>query len=60
MLSSSKVFFEITNNTKPDIAIILGSGLTKFFGAQDEAFSVFSDRPTCTTLTGAGGAPVES
>ena len=40
MLSSSKVFFEITNNTKPDIAIILGSGLTKFFGAQDILHSI--------------------
>ena len=40
MLPSSKVFFEITNNTKPDIGIILGSGLTKFFEAQDILHSI--------------------
>ncbi len=40
MLTSSKVFLEITNNIKPDIAIILGSGLTKFFEAQDILHSI--------------------
>ena len=35
MLHSSKVFLEITNNINPDIAIILGSGLTNFFDDKD-------------------------
>ena len=35
MLISSKVFLKTTNNTNPDIAIILGSGLTNFFEEKD-------------------------
>ena len=35
MFSSSKVFLERTNNINPDIAIILGSGLTNFFDDKD-------------------------
>ena len=35
MLSSSKKFLELTNNTSPDIAVILGSGLTNFFDEKD-------------------------
>ena len=35
MLSSSKVFLETTNNVNPEIAIILGSGLTNFFKEQN-------------------------
>jgi inosine/guanosine/xanthosine phosphorylase family protein len=31
MHESAKIFLEITNNIKPEIAIILGSGLTNFF-----------------------------
>ena len=31
MLPSSKIFIKKTNNTKPDVAIILGSGSVKFF-----------------------------
>ena len=34
MHSSSKVFLE-TTNTKPEIAVILGSGLTNFFEPQN-------------------------
>jgi len=40
MLSSSKVFLETTNYTKPDIAIILGSGLTNFFNEQEILHSI--------------------
>ena len=35
MLPSAKKFLEITNNTSPDIAVILGSGLTNFFEEKD-------------------------
>ena len=35
MLPSSKKFLEITNNNSPDVAVILGSGLTNFFDDQD-------------------------
>ena len=31
MHESAKVFFDLSNNIKPDVAIILGSGLTNFF-----------------------------
>ena len=31
MYSSSKVFLEKSKNIKPDIAVILGTGLTNFF-----------------------------
>ena len=40
MLSSSKVFLETTNNVKPEIAIILGSGLTNFFKEQNIIHSI--------------------
>ena len=35
MFPSSKKFLEITNNNSPDVAVILGSGLTNFFDDQD-------------------------
>jgi len=35
MLSSSKKFLELTNDNSPDVAVILGSGLTNFFDEQD-------------------------
>ncbi len=35
MLESSKIFFDKTKNEKPSIAIILGSGITKFFENED-------------------------
>ena len=35
MLDSSKVFLKKTNNVNPEIAIILGSGLTNFFKQED-------------------------
>ena len=35
MLDSSKVFLKKTNNVNPEIAIILGSGLTNFFKPED-------------------------
>ena len=35
MLPSSKKFLEISNNNSPDVAVILGSGLTNFFDDQD-------------------------
>ena len=35
MLPSSKKFLELTNNNSPDVAVILGSGLTNFFDDQD-------------------------
>ena len=40
MFSSSKVFLETTNNINPDIAIILGSGLTNFFDDKDILHSI--------------------
>jgi len=40
MFASSKVFLEMTNNINPDIAIILGSGLTNFFGEKDILHSI--------------------
>ena len=35
MLSSSKKFLKLTNDNSPDVAVILGSGLTNFFDEQD-------------------------
>ena len=35
MLESSKVFLDTTKNIQPEIAIILGSGLTNFFSEQN-------------------------
>ena len=32
---SAKVFLKVTNNVKPEIAIILGSGLTNFFDVKN-------------------------
>ena len=40
MLTSSEVFLKITNNINPDIAIILGSGLTNFFDEKDILHSI--------------------
>ncbi len=40
MFPSSKKFLEITNNDSPDVAVILGSGLTNFFDDQDIIESV--------------------
>ena len=40
MFPSSKKFLEITNNNSPDVAEILGSGLTNFFDDQDIIESV--------------------
>jgi len=40
MLDSSKFFLENTNNTNPDIAVILGSGLTNFFDQKDVLYSI--------------------
>ena len=40
MLESSKVFLEITNDLNPEIAIILGSGITNFFNEKDILHSI--------------------
>ena len=40
MHSSSKKFLEISNNINPDIAVILGSGLTNFFKEKDIVTSI--------------------
>ena len=40
MFPSSKVFLEITNNIHPDIAVILGSGLTNFFDEKNILYSI--------------------
>ena len=40
MFPSSKIFLETTNNINPDIAIILGSGLTNFFDDKDISHSI--------------------
>ena len=40
MFPSSKKFLEITNNIHPEIAIILGSGLTNFFEEEDIIASI--------------------
>ena len=58
MLPSSKKFLEITNNNSPDVAVILGSGLTNFFDDQDIIESVsyeeFEDFPQPTVKGHAG------
>ena len=40
MLDSSNFFLENTKNTQPDIAVILGSGLTNFFDQKDVLYSI--------------------
>ena len=46
MHDSAKLFIEITNNIKPEIAIILGSGLTNFFDDKDIIASIsYEDLP---------------
>ena len=46
MHDSAKLFLEITNNTKPEIAVILGSGLTNFFDDKDILASIsYKDLP---------------
>jgi len=40
MLESSKVFLKITNDSNPEIAIILGSGITNFFDEKDILHSI--------------------
>ena len=46
MHESAKIFLEITNNIKPEIAIILGSGLTNFFDDKDIITSIsYKDLP---------------
>ena len=43
MLNSSKYFLDKTNNTYPDIAIILGSGITEFFDDKDISQTISYD-----------------
>ena len=46
MHESAKIFLELTNNIKPEIAIILGSGLTNFFDDKDIIDSIsYEDLP---------------
>jgi inosine/guanosine/xanthosine phosphorylase family protein len=46
MHDSAKVFLKFTNNVAPEIAIILGSGLTNFFDDQDIIASIsYEDLP---------------
>ena len=46
MHESAKIFLEITNKTKPEIALILGSGLTNFFDDKDIIASIsYNDLP---------------
>jgi purine nucleoside phosphorylase len=40
MYPSSKKFLEVSNNIKPDVAVILGSGLTNFFDEKDIITSI--------------------
>ena len=58
MLPSAKKFLEITSNTSPDIAVILGSGLTNFFEEKDIQESIsyeqLSDFPQPTVKGHAG------
>ena len=58
MLPSAKIFLDITNNTSPDIAVILGSGLTNFFEEKDIQESIsyeqLSDFPQPTVKGHAG------
>ena len=35
MHESAKIFLECTNNIQPEIAVILGSGLTNFFNDEN-------------------------
>ena len=52
MLPSSKIFIKKTNNIKPDIAIILGSGLVKFFEEKDILYTIsYEDLPDFTQPT---------
>ena len=46
MFSSSNIFLETTNNINPDIAIILGSGLTNFFDDKDISHSISYEKLT--------------
>jgi len=58
MHKSSKIFLDITNNIKPEIALILGSGLNNFFDEKDIIASIsYSDLPDFpqTTVKGHGG-----
>jgi len=58
MQPSAKKFLEITNNSSPDIAVILGSGLTNFFEEKDIQESIsyeqLSDFPQPTVKGHAG------
>ncbi len=58
MLPSAKKFLEITSNTSPEIAVILGSGLTNFFEEKDIQESIsyeqLSDFPQPTVKGHAG------
>ena len=58
MHDSAKVFLKLTNNVEPEIAIILGSGLTNFFDDQDIIASIsyedLSDFPQPTVKGHAG------
>ena len=40
MHKSAEIFLEKTNNNKPDIAVILGSGLTNFFDEENITYSI--------------------
>ena len=50
MLPSSKKFLELTNNNSPDVAVILGSGLTNFFEEKDIIKSSMSTTKRVATL----------
>ena len=58
MHNSAKFFFEKSNDIKPDIAVILGSGLTNFFEEKDILSSIsytdLSDFPQPTIEGHAG------
>ena len=58
MKSSAKKYLEITNNSSPDIAVILGSGLTNFFEEKDIqekiSYEKLSDFPQPTVKGHAG------
>ena len=40
MHKSAEIFLEKTKNNKPDIAVILGSGLTNFFDEENITHSI--------------------
>ena len=40
MFESAKVFLKKSNNIKPDIAVILGSGLTNFFDNENISLTI--------------------